>query len=223
MERESSAARVWTRAAAVGGVLFAGGVLVGAGAVSLFFVALLHSFTPEAQASGQSPRPSAVPGPVQPPPVPAALAGACAGPGNAPLPPLPAAARIDPDAPAPRAQRAAPCSFSAGNDPIAVAVRDALRPQEREIRYCALALHGSATARFSFAVAAGSAQVSGLGAETATGLESCLRRALDVAFASAAAAPRSGAITVAMSGQAGKERCAVTISAKRDPKAPGAE
>jgi tRNA A-37 threonylcarbamoyl transferase component Bud32 len=107
------------------------------------------------------------------------------------------------------------CSFEAGADHIAQAVRDALRDREARIRACAEGLSGEETARFSFGVAAGATRVSGVVADTSTGLEACLQPNLSVAIGDSDSQARTGDITISLKGSLGVEACRVQVATRK--------
>jgi len=106
------------------------------------------------------------------------------------------------------------CSFTAGEDRVARAVRDALKAKEPQIRLCAKELAGEAAARFSFSVAANARQVSEIAEKTATGLEACLKPSLAVSIGESDATARTGDVTVSMKGKGGSESCEVQVLAR---------
>jgi hypothetical protein len=207
----------------LGAALFAAGIAVGGGAVAWWFLAgpggeAAALPVAEAAPSYAPSYPSGQPFPAGPLPPPIAGPPAAISYPPASLEALPAIP-TDPgsfDAGRSPKGKIHPCFFSGGEDPIQNAVRDALRAKEKDIRFCATGVTGSATARFSFTVPAGATKVSALRASTNSGMESCLRASLAVSLSASDPDARTGDVVVTMKGQAGKELCNVQVDAKKN-------
>jgi len=208
-----------------GAAMFAVGIAVGGGVVAWCFLAgpagEAAALPVAAAAPSYAPSyPSGQPFPAGPLPPPIAGPPAAITYPPVPLEALPAIP-TDPgsfDAEHSPKGKIHPCFFSGGEDPIQNAVRDALRTKEKDVRFCAMAVTGSATARFSFTVPAGATKMFGLRASTNSGMESCLRAAIaPVSISTTDPAARSGDVVVTMKGQAGAELCNVQVNAKRKP------
>jgi hypothetical protein len=206
-----------------GAALFAVGIAVGGGAVAWWFLAgpagEAAALPVAAAAPSYAPSyPSGQPFPAGPLPPPIAGPPAAITYPPAPLESLPAIPTDPGSFEAGHSPKGEihPCFFNGGEDPIQNAVRDALRAKGKEMRFCAVGVEDTATARFAFTVAAGATRMSGLRASTNSGMESCLRTSIAaVSISTTDPAARTGDVVVTMKGPAGAELCNVQVGAKR--------